>query len=230
MLVLVATYSVSLILYANKHFFFSSVIVEHIEREIKNVDENICLYFYFQEGEKHCASRMWKALLMQLLERTCVGLTSELKATFNDLRHGSMGFDSTDCLDLFKAQAEAFGVIYLIIDSLNNCEDAPGEMTRQALKETLETFPSNIRVLFTSRDDLVSHEDERYHKLFIEPNQQDVKSYVEKRINDDTNLSKQLANGTTHRDIVISSITATTMAHKMFVSSKPPTVATKSYS
>lgn len=153
-----------------------------------------CAYFYFQEGEKHHASHMWESLLTQLLDRESVDLAAELKKKLSGLFHGSIHIDPAEYFNLFRAQAARFETVYLVIDSLDSCQEAQGEMTQQSLQEALKTLPGNTWLLFTSRSDLFEMEAETSKKLCVVPNEHDVNNYVKKRIKDNRDLNRLLAN------------------------------------
>ncbi|RYP81455.1 hypothetical protein DL769_001968 [Monosporascus sp. CRB-8-3] len=195
-----------------------SLIVDSIQREIRGRNDVACVYFYFQEGEKHRVSlaRIWATLLTQLLVQDSGDLAGELKAKFNDSLQGSTRLDSSEYLDLFKVQAATVKTVYLVIDALDSCQNAPGEKTQQGVQDALKALPDGIRVLFTSRNDWVDPEVGTYQKLSITPRMQDVKTYVNQRIEDDKAL-RSLLERAQDQKVVTSEVTTMTLTSGMFL-------------
>ncbi|KAI1384071.1 ankyrin repeat-containing domain protein [Hypoxylon trugodes] len=196
----------------------SSLIIDSIEKQIERGEDIACVYFYFQEGEEYSVARIWATLLEQLLQASGDlegALEGELKAKFDDSLQGSFGLDSSEYLELFKAQAGTIKTVYLVIDALDSCE---GD-TQQKMQGTLKVLPQNIRVLITSRNDLVGLEGEANQKLSIKLVQQDVETYLKQRI-EDSEFLKVTLKKEQDRNHVISRVTDMTLSSKMFLSAR----------
>ncbi|PHH70989.1 hypothetical protein CDD82_6806 [Ophiocordyceps australis] len=195
-----------------------SLVVNSIQREIQQGDNVACVYFYFQDGEKHQVSqaRVWATLLVQLLRIESGALADQLRAKFNDPLQGSSPLDSCEYLELFKAQAATFKTVYLVVDGLDSCTDTPGQEMQKDMRAALKTLPHGIRALFTCRDDWVGRELEAHQKLCIMPTEQDVVAYVKWRIEDDGNLRDLLA-WKQNQESVMNKVTSMTVSSKMFL-------------
>ncbi|OTA68560.1 ankyrin, partial [Hypoxylon sp. EC38] len=198
-------------------FSLSSLIIDSLEREIKSTKDVACVYFYFQEGEKHQVSfaRIWATLLEQLL-RASGDLAGKLKAKFDDSFQGSIRPNSSEYLELFIAQAATIKTVYLVIDALDKCQNTSEEDTQQKMQDALKTLPGGIRVLFTSRNDSASVEVGANLKLTITPQRQDVEIYIKKRI-EDSKLLRIALGKDLDRDYVITNVADMTLASNMFL-------------
>lgn len=185
-----------------------SLIVDWLEKEVEGRDDAACVYFYFQEGEKHCVplAHVWTTLLSQLLARESGELASDLKTEFSSLLQRSTGPSSAEFVALFEAQASRFKTVYMVIDALDTCRDVPGERTQQLMHNALKGLPENVRLLFTFRDERICQSMGAYRTLRIQPQKQDVKAYVRKRIEDDDVLNCVFEN-TADKSHVISQVT-----------------------
>jgi hypothetical protein len=153
--------------------------------------------------------------LTQLLKPSS-NIAGELKAKFNDPFKRSAALDALEYFDLFKAQAAAFKTVYLFIDALDSCQNAPREMTLKSVQKALGELQDNVRVLFTSRDSYIGKEIGAHRKLFITPKETDVMAYIRKRIIEDTTLRSMLARPE-NRDEIIRGVTTKTMSSNMSV-------------
>ena len=194
------------------------MIIDSIEKETQGQNDAACVYFYFQEGEKHRVSRarVWATLLTQLLLRKSGGLADDLQVKFNDSLQGSTALHSSEYLSLFKAQAATTKTVYLVIDALDSCQDAHGEKTQQGIQDDLkELLGSGIRVLFTSTgDDWFGRMISEDQKLRIKPRMQDVRTYVKKRIEDSKVLRDVLAEDQHQKDVT-GEVTNMTLSSEM---------------
>lgn len=193
-----------------------SLIIDSVEKQIQRDDEAACIYFFFQV-EKHPVplARIWATLLTQLL-RVTSSRAGALKKKFNDPFERSAALDSSEYFDLFKAQAATVKTVYLIIDALDSCQNAPREATLKDLQKDLKGLPANVRTLFTSRDSYIGKDIGALRELPITPREADVKVYVRNRIVEDTHLRSVLAK-TEDQEEIIKGVTMKTMSSKMLV-------------
>ncbi|KAL7955690.1 ankyrin [Trichoderma compactum] len=200
----------------------TSLIIQSIKTEIKSKDGTACIYFFFQEDDKHHVSPacIWATLLIQLLEIKAVGVSNDLKARIGNPFQKSALIDSSEYLDLLRAQAVAFTSVYLVIDGLDRCRyNTSRAGALKEVSESLRNLPSHVRILFTSRDSYIGEEIGTSQKIPITPMDADVRAYVKKRIADDTLLSKVLRQPE-HREYVILRVTTKALSSRMFLSAK----------
>ncbi|PFH55587.1 hypothetical protein XA68_17986 [Ophiocordyceps unilateralis] len=172
-----------------------SLVVNFIQSEIRDQENVAGVYFYFGEGEKHRTSSRRK---------------------LNEPLQESNRLDSSDYLDLFKAQAATLRTVYLVMDGVDSCTNDAGDDMQQGIRAALRALPEGIRVLFTSRGDWVGREMEAHQKLSITPAKQDVAAYVRKRIEDEGDLRGLLVK-VQDRKSVIDKVTAMAISSKMFL-------------
>ncbi|KAK0762494.1 hypothetical protein N5P37_005310, partial [Trichoderma harzianum] len=199
-----------------------SLIIQSIETEIQIKEGTACIYFFFQEDDKQHVSPagIWATLLIQLLKIEAVGVSNELKARISNPFQKPALIDSSEYLDLLRAQAVAFTSVYLIIDGLDRCLYNTSRVgALKEISESLRDLPSHVRILFTSRDSYIGEEIGTHQKIPITPTEEDVRAYVKKRIADDSLLKKVLKQSD-HRNYVIQRVTDKTLSSKMFLSAK----------
>ncbi|KAL7949509.1 ankyrin repeat-containing domain protein [Trichoderma barbatum] len=197
-----------------------SLIIDSIEKKMKRGDGTACIYFFFQV-EKHPVSlpRIWATLLTQLLRANSSNIAGELKTKFNDPFKRSAALDSSEYFDLFKAQTATFKTVYLAIDALDSCQNAPREATLKGIQKALADLPKNVRVLFTSRDNYIGKDIGAHGELSITPREADVKAYVRKRIAEDRHLRSVLVK-TEHQEEIIHGVMTRALSSKMFLAAK----------
>ncbi|KKP04159.1 hypothetical protein THAR02_03751 [Trichoderma harzianum] len=197
-----------------------SLIIDFIENQIQSQDEAACIYFFFQ-AEKHAVplARIWATLLTQLLRANSSNIASALKNKFTDPFKRSAALDSSEYLDLFKAQVATVKTVYFVIDALDSCQNAPREATLKGFLKALVDLPDNVRILFTSRDNYIGKDIGADRELSITPREADVSTYVKNRIADDRRLRSVLFR-TEHQEEIIKGVTTRAMSSKMFLSAK----------
>ncbi|KAK3294153.1 ankyrin repeat-containing domain protein [Chaetomium fimeti] len=190
-----------------------SLAIDLIEAKTESQDDIACAYFYFQEGEEYPASpaRIWATMLIQLLRQSKY-LADELKMKWDYFRE----LDGPETLKLLIAQAATFSTVYVVMDALDSCRNAPDEKIEKGVLDAIKAFPSRIRVLFSSRTDWVGQEIGVDQKLSITPTRDDVTAYVKERIKDDGFLESLLVNPQ-DQDEVVTNVTEMTLAQKMFL-------------
>ncbi|KAK4084332.1 uncharacterized protein Triagg1_812 [Trichoderma aggressivum f. europaeum] len=171
--------------------------------------------------EKHAVPlrRIWATLLTQLLSANPSNITSALKEKFTDPFRRSAALDSSEYFDLFKAQVATVKTVYLIIDALDSCQNAPREATLKGFQKALVDLPDNVRILFTSRDNYIGKDVGAHRELSITPREADVLTYVKNRIADDGRLRSVLSKAE-HQEEIIKGVTTRAMSSKMFLSAK----------
>lgn len=181
----------------------SSFAIDFIEKNTKIQYKVACTYFYFQEGEKYQVSlaRIWATMLIQLL-RQLKNPADELKMKW----HYSRALDGPESLKLLinLTQASTFPTVYVVMDTLDSCQNAPDETTQRGVLDAIKAFPSRIRVLFSSG---------QQPSITCMPTKDDVKAYVKRRIKDDVILKSLLVNPQ-DQDEVIRNVTNMTLSRK----------------
>ncbi|KAL6829146.1 ankyrin repeat-containing domain protein [Trichoderma sp. SZMC 28015] len=197
-----------------------SVIIDFIEKQIQSQDEAACIYFFFQ-AEKHAVplARIWATLLTQLLSANSSNMASALKNKFTSPFKRSAALDSSEYFDLFKAQVATVKTVYLVIDALDSCQNAPREATLKGFLKALVDLPDNVRILFTSRDNYIGKDIGANRELSITPREADVSTYVKNRIADDRRLRSVLFRAE-HQEEIVKGVTTRAMSSKMFLSAK----------
>ena len=115
---------------------------------------------------------------------------------------------SSEYFHMFTTQAAIFKTVYLVIDALNICQSISRENTWKDLRRALGNLPSTVRVLVTFRDSMnpvdssLSEIGGGGKELLVTPTEQDLATYVRRRIEQDNALSTILADAEDRRHVV----------------------------
>jgi len=160
---------------------------------------------------------MWASLLQQLLQQCAPNaIAKELQDVFDSSLQGTNSIQPFEFFRLFKAQAARFKVVYVIIDSLDSCKDYDNGKVQQSLSETFHRLPSSIRVLFSSRQDLLARHLSFKNIVRIKPTKSDVETYAKARIKNNEHLHRLLSRDE-DKNLVIETITKQTISSEMYV-------------
>ena len=185
-------------------------MVDFLKKEISAQSTTACIYFYFQEGDDALSpERFWVTLIEQLLPQEDSGrIAAALTTKFNASFQRSSPLHPVEYWDLFKAQAQTFKTVYMVLDALDSylSRDVPN---LQSVWDALNKLPPNVKLLFTSRYDSLACNLKADRELRVTPQEADVSAYVKCRIERDTNLNRLLGKPQ-NKDIVVRSVTTVT--------------------
>ncbi|KAL6892133.1 ankyrin [Trichoderma evansii] len=194
----------------------TSLIIETIKKEVEVRSDMACVYCYPQkEDDALSPSRIWVTLLAQLLQQSPKVISEKLLSRFNESLQGSSILHPNEYWDLFSSQAERFNTVYLILDDPNSYFSNDKKM-QQGFWGILENLPSNMRLLFTSRDRFRAKHLRVDHELLIAPKSEDITKYVNCRLKRDTHLSDLLENAA-DRELVVRQVTRLASNSNMFL-------------
>ncbi|RTE71897.1 hypothetical protein BHE90_013705 [Fusarium euwallaceae] len=197
-----------------------SIIIDYLEKQHRQRKDAICVYLFFHEKDATTplATSIWASPILQLLQKQAPGgIAEELTSEFNKCLQGSYPLHPSRYFDLFKAQANTFKTVYLIIDGLDNCPNSPHESTQQQVLNAIKDLPTNVRILVSWRIGLDTHHPEASQILPVVPEKSDITAYVKSRIEGDANLYSVLKEHS-KIDWVTQSVTDMTSTSGMSVS------------
>lgn len=127
----------------------SSTIINNILLDCKCDMEKIVAYFYFKDGQRQKAHDMLRSIVKQI----CMKVSNLSETAINQLHQfSSCGErpDDAQLVGLLQTIAENVGVVYIVVDALDECVE------RRHVLKLLASLPNlrlpNLRVLVTSRD------------------------------------------------------------------------------
>ncbi|TFB01166.1 Putative ankyrin repeat protein [Trichoderma ghanense] len=181
----------------------SSLFIKTIVQEAEARSSTACIYFYPpEEDETPSPTRIWATLLEQLIQHEkSETISPELLSKFNASLTGCSQLHPLEYWGLFKAQAETFKTVYLILDGPSSYIGHHGHMA-QSLWEALRNLPLNVKLLFTCRSDALASHLRVDRKLRVIPQVSDLKLYVKRRLEDDMKLSRLLEKLHDREDVV----------------------------
>ncbi|UPK91506.1 hypothetical protein LCI18_002441 [Fusarium solani-melongenae] len=196
-----------------------SIIIGHLEKEYQKKQDIICVYLFLREGDSKAPSAVaiWTNLIIQLLQRQGPrGIAEDLRLEFDECEKDSSALHPSKYFNLFKAQAQTFRTVYLVIDGLDNCPNVREDSTQQLVLNTMKDLPSNVRSLLTSRTELPIHHLETSRILVVTSQRSDIEAYVKSRIENDAGLHRILIQNK-NSDWFVKSVTDRASASGMFL-------------
>lgn len=172
--------------------------------------------FDFKDSHKQTRLNLIPSLLTQLAARSdlCCDKLSRLYSTHNPGGRMPTGADLEDCLiDMISLPGQ--GHVYIIIDAIDECPDAPGvpsprEEVLELLEKLVKVQSPNLRLCVTSRH-------ERDIQAVLEPlssfsislhdesgQKEDISNYIRDVVHTDQNMRRWSAE---YQDLVINTLT-----------------------
>ncbi|PTB64883.1 ankyrin [Trichoderma citrinoviride] len=191
----------------------SSLFIQTIIQEVEARSSTACIYFYPpEEDENPSPARIWATLLEQLIQHEkSETISPALLSRFNASLTGCSQLHPFEYWGLFKAQAETFETVYLIMDEP---ESYIGH--HEHMVQSLRNLPSNVKFLFTCRTETLASHLKVDCKLRVILQASELTLYVRRRLEDDVNLSG-LLDKSHDREDVVEKVTELTSQSGMFL-------------
>ena len=149
------------------------------------------LYCDFLAQQEQCTASMLGAILKQLVSRG--GISEHIREAFRKAKNefGGRGLRLPDLVELLRRTIAPLERVFICVDAVD--ESAPKQRREllESLREIVRVSP-NTRIFLTGRP----HIDDEIMKCFSEavripvnPTQEDIKSYLEMRLDGDTDPS-----------------------------------------
>lgn len=174
---------------------FRSLIIDHLSERTERSDDEACVFFYFEyyEPSQPTVSQIITCLLRQMV------LAQQKRGETKHIEYQPYGSEvrltAKEYHNLLMAQAADFRRVYLIIDSLDRCDQ---ESTRNSMLRTITSLPPNMKVLITTRSgspigmQLCS---EGRHEITIRAHQMDIERYVQDHLDNNGNMRRIIQDG-----------------------------------
>ena len=190
----------------------SALVIDHLQKNVCRNRLSACIYLYFQgSGEtKPTLTDIFVNLLVQLLQqKSSEHVEDILKAQYQIWSRTRVFPSPSDFESMLQAEISTFGTVHLVIDALDDFEQ---EETRRRVVEIVNSLPSNVNTLITSRTGwLLGRELEADQELQIVPKADDIAKYVRSRISNDEVMRREVLLNTRNdieQDIINSITTA----------------------
>lgn len=174
----------------------ASQMVDHICETLLTEDKRIGhVYFNYKERLTQTADDVYRGLLKQLSQQSRT-LSPHIKY-LRDLERNLRKFPGREHLRrMLLQELQMHPEVWLVIDALDECRNDDG--TRDDLLETLRQAPDTVRWLITSRDlpaireSMDENDTSEKEPLTISANEEDVRRYVEGRIDRNADFKKKV--------------------------------------
>ena len=177
--------------------YLASIIVDYLQRQTspQGQDAVLCLFCDFNQQANQTAYNFMGALLKQLA-RAGRTLSSGF-GRIHTARESGRRFDFKDLSDIFRTKLKRFSKTFIIIDALD--EVSENADIRTTLLKELRSCPINL--LVTSRHDpTIKEQFSEAQRCDIRATDEDIRSYISERIEQENRLSRQLRSSPTLRD------------------------------
>ncbi|KAI4257784.1 MAG: hypothetical protein LQ352_001499 [Teloschistes flavicans] len=159
--------------------FLASVVIDHLKQTV--VDENDALAFIYcnyKERAQQTHNTLVSSLIRQLIAKNG-NFPSDLGSLYH--RHSMKGTrpNQSELLGLLGIIASEVERVFLVVDALDECDDADG--TRDALVPNLCTAVPNACILVTSRP-YVNLQSSEFSRVEIRASDYDIRRYLRNQI------------------------------------------------
>ncbi|KAI9830716.1 MAG: hypothetical protein M1819_005380 [Sarea resinae] len=166
---------------------FTSIAVNHLQQHLEKDDIAIAYaYCSYKDRENQSAANLIASLLQQLVRKDAV-LSDEIVSLYN--RHLEKGTRPglNDWSKLLRAEVGRFSMVFIAIDALDEIPESNG--ARDSFISEVESLQATVHLLFTSRHiQSIKHRFEEARRLEICAGDEDVKTYVDSRIDGERSL------------------------------------------
>ncbi|KAH6949128.1 ankyrin repeat-containing domain protein [Fusarium avenaceum] len=174
-----------------------SCIIRSVQQKVESTPKLAVVYFYFSYGdvEQPPIFQLWACLLQQLLEQSAPGgIASSLQSRFESSPYGDNFIRPNEHINLFIEQCSMFKTVYIIIDALDVYLTHQCDKTQDTIYESFTKLPSNVRVLFSSRNGALARRLCVQNRFDVVPKTADIEAYVKSRVQDISHLRKLQGN------------------------------------
>ena len=180
------------------------MVVNHLEVSFQQQDVAVAyIYFDYKEHGNESATNFIASLLQQLLWRQ-ITISDHITKMYND--HKSRGTQPS-ISELSRAlllAIQSFSEVFIIIDALDECP----EVARDDLLHEIRGLSSKTRLMVTSpQNTVIEREFEGALRLEIYANEQDIKFYLQARINQERQLGYLIKEDKALRETVVCTLT-----------------------
>ncbi|KAF7939835.1 hypothetical protein EAE99_001640 [Botrytis elliptica] len=190
----------------------TSAIVDDLETRFSVSNVGIA-FIYCNYAEKISIAEYLASIIQQLIRQRYV-IPDYILDLYH--KHRSMGtkINAAEAVHLLHILASEFPRLYIVVDALDECEET--KKTRTNLIRQLQNLPSNAHLLLTSRrlGDIEEKLSDHPH-LEIRASDDDVRVYLEARIDMEENILKFCKKDPTIRKTIVGKIAE--KAHGMFL-------------
>ncbi|CCD49686.1 hypothetical protein BofuT4_P093940.1 [Botrytis cinerea T4] len=190
----------------------ASAIVDDLETRFSASNVGIA-FIYCNYAEKISIAEYIASIIQQLIRQRYV-IPDYVLDLYH--KHRSMGtnINATEAVHLLHSLVSEFPRLYIVVDALDECEET--KKTRTNLIRQLQNLPSNAHLLLTSRRlGDIEEKLSDYPHLEIRASDDDVRAYLEARIDTEENILKFCKKDPTLRKTIIGKIAE--KAHGMFL-------------
>jgi hypothetical protein len=182
-----------------------SIVVDYLERSFEG--ENVAItYIYcsYKEQRDQTVLNLIASLLKQLVQRNAV-ISEKIISLYNSHIKKQTPLMLEECSNLLKSEARRFSKVFMVIDALDECSESSG--TRMSFLTEIQKLQPSIHLLVTSRYiPPIDREFEKASHVEIRASDDDIRRYIESRIERERRLLRHVQADPGMRETIINTI------------------------
>ncbi|RWA06648.1 hypothetical protein EKO27_g8459 [Xylaria grammica] len=169
----------------------ASMVVDWLESKHRGTNVAVIyIYCNYKEEQIQTPRNMIGSLLKQLIQRRAV-LPDHVRGLYKKNLQTTTHLGLDELTRALVQEMTAFSSVFVVIDALDECPERGN--TRARLLTEVQKLPQNARILITSRySSKIEGKFENVLRIDIRETDDDVKRYVEARIEKETSLAKHV--------------------------------------
>jgi len=184
---------------------YRSMVIDWLETRHQGATPAPVIYLYcsYKEEEVQTPQNMIGSLLKQMVQQEAA-LPDDVRSLYNKHRQKKTNPKLDELTRLLIQEAKTRSLVFVIVDALDECPERGN--TRGRLLAEIQKLPQNARILITSRySPKIKESFEKVPHIDIRATGEDVKLYIEARIEKGRSLAKHVRSNPT----LLEEITAT---------------------
>ncbi|KAF9894874.1 hypothetical protein FE257_004495 [Aspergillus nanangensis] len=169
----------------------ASIIVNHLKQNTFSSNA-ICIYAYFdhRDQNRHNVKSLLSSFLFQITQRRHWA-SPDIKQLYFDWKRSETVPTVDELFKIVNAQLRQYTRVFMVLDALDEwCGNSAEESTLDELLDLLGRLPSDLKFLFTSRNDRdIELKMQASDKIEIIARDEDIGAYIQRRIDRHTELS-----------------------------------------
>lgn len=184
--------------------YFRSVIVDYLKQSTREGGVGIGYVYCIYNAVDQTATNLMASLFQQLVRQQS-GLSEDVTSLYSQHSRDGTRPSLLEYTKLLQAHIQRFSRVFIVVDALDECSE--NDDVRHLFLDQLRYLSPNISLLVTSRHiPSLDRALEDATTLEIRANDEDLRTYLQARIEDQALMSSHCKEDPSLKDAVISNI------------------------
>lgn len=181
------------------------MVINSLHQIFKDEDDVGIAFVYCDYKEYHTSAELIGSLLQQLVQRQTT-ISLEIRQLYYSHGKKNTRPSLSEYSKLLRSESRTFSNVFIVIDALDECEEYDG--TRAKLLSEIQKLQPIVRLLVTSRPHItnVISKFKDSTRLDIRASDEDIKRYLEGRIEEECRLKRHVDDDPSLKDTIINAI------------------------